>query len=197
MPTRLPDHDPRTDEGLMLAYGNGEAAAFEILYARWRRRLFRYLSQQCGQTGTCDELFQDIWLRVINARRDYQATAPFHAWLFRIARNRLLDHWRSQQRTPSEAAAFPDDEAEYILAGIPAADDASPERRAERRALAEHLVAAVQALPEAQREAFLLAEDGGLSLEEIAQLTEVGRETVKSRLRYAMGKLRQELAKWR
>jgi len=197
MSQRLPEADPRTDEGLMLAYQAGDAAAFEVLYGRWRRRLFRYLTQQCGQQGGCDELFQDIWLRVVNARQHYAATAPFHAWLFQIAHNRLMDHWRTTRRTPIEAIAGSDDEAFDFIAAIPAPEDCRPDRQAERKALAEHLVAAVRALPDVQREAFLLAEDGGLSLEEIARLTEVGRETVKSRLRYAMGKLRQELAKWR
>ncbi len=181
----------------MLAYRAGDAAAFEVLYGRWRRRLFRYLTQQCGQAGVCDELFQDIWLRVVNARAQYEPTAPFHAWLFRIAHNRLMDHWRTTRRTPVEALTEADDEDADRLATLPAPDDCRPEQQAERKALAGHIVAAVRALPDAQREAFLLAEDGGLSLEEIARITEVGRETVKSRLRYAMGKLRQELAKWR
>ncbi|MFZ2266098.1 MAG: sigma-70 family RNA polymerase sigma factor [Azonexus sp.] len=181
----------------MLAYQQGEAAAFEVLYGRWRRRLFRYLTQQCPAPGTCDELFQDIWLRVINARQQYEPSAPFHAWLFRIAHNRLMDHWRSTKRTPIEERGGPDDEDFDFIASLPAPEDSRPEHQVERKALAEHLVAAVQALPDVQREAFLLAEDGGLSLEEIGHLTDVGRETVKSRLRYAMGKLRQELAKWR
>jgi RNA polymerase sigma-70 factor, ECF subfamily len=197
MSARLPEQDPRTDEGLMLAYQAGDAVAFEVLYGRWRRRLFRYLSQQCGQQGVCDELFQDIWLRVVNARQQYTASAPFQAWLFRIAHNRLMDHWRTTKRTPIEDRSGPEDEDFDFIATLPAPDTCRPEHQAERQALAEHLVAAVRGLPDVQREAFLLAEDGGLSLEEIARLTEVGRETVKSRLRYAMGKLRQELAKWR
>jgi len=181
----------------MLAYQDGDAAAFAVLYARWRRRLFRYLTHQCGEAGVCDELFQDIWLRVVNARLHYTASAPFHAWLFRIAHNRLMDHWRSTRRMPIEATAFADEDADDAVADIPAPEADRPDQLAERKALAGHLVTAVQALPDVQREAFLLAEEGGLSLEEIAHLTEVGRETVKSRLRYALGKLRQELAKWR
>ena len=72
MPERLPDKDLRTDEGLMLAYKDGDAAAFAVLYGRWRRRLFRYVAHQCGQNGVSDELYQDIWLRVVNARRQYE-----------------------------------------------------------------------------------------------------------------------------
>ena len=197
MSIRLPDQDLRTDEGLMLAYKDGDAAAFEVLYGRWRRRLFRYLAHQCGQDGACDELFQDIWLRVVNARQQYEVSAPFHAWLFRIAHNRLVDYWRATNRSPIQEMSGQEDEAYDFMATVPAPDDTRPERMAERKALAEHLLAAVQSLPDVQRETFILAEDGGLSLEEIANVMGVGRETVKSRLRYAMGKLRQELSKWR
>ncbi|MDP3537598.1 MAG: RNA polymerase sigma factor [Azonexus sp.] len=197
MSPRLPEQDLRTDEGLMLAYRNGDAAAFEVLYGRWRRQLFRYLVHQCGQDGASDELFQDVWLRVVNARQQYEVSAPFHAWLFRIAHNRLVDYWRSTNRSPIQDMSSPDDEEFDFMVTVPAPDDTRPDRQAERKEQAAHLLAAVQSLPDAQRETFILAEDGGLSLEEIASVMEVGRETVKSRLRYAVGKLRLELSKWR
>ena len=197
MTERLPDQDLRTDEGLMLAYKDGDAAAFEVLYGRWRRPLFRYVAHQCGQDGASDELFQDIWLRVVNARLQYQATAKFSTWLFRIAHNRLVDHWRSSHRAPVIDNALADDEDADFTASIPSPEDDRPDRLAERKAMAEHIVAAVHSLPDVQRETFLLSQDGNMSLEEIASLMNVGRETVKSRLRYALGKLRQELSKWR
>ncbi len=197
MPERLPDKDLRTDEGLMLAYKDGDAAAFEVLYGRWRRRLFRYVAHQCGQSGVIDELYQDIWLRVVNARQQYEPSARFSTWLFHIAHNRLVDHWRANNRTPVVDLTLPDDADVDFAAALPAPENERPERIAERKALAEHIVAAVQGLPDVQRETFLLAEDGGMTLEEIATLMGVGRETVKSRLRYALSKLRQELSKWR
>jgi RNA polymerase sigma-70 factor (ECF subfamily) len=197
MSERLPDQDPRTDEGLMLAYKDGDAAAFEVLYGRWRRPLFRYVAHQCRQDGASDELFQDIWLRVVNARLQYEPAAKFASWLFRIAHNRLVDHWRSTNRMPVADIPLPDDEDFDFTAALPAPDDDRPDRRAERKALAEQIVAAVQSLPDVQRETFLLSEEGDMTLEEIASLMGVGRETVKSRLRYALGKLRQELSKWR
>jgi RNA polymerase sigma-70 factor (ECF subfamily) len=197
MSERLPDQDPRTDEGLMLAYKDGDVAAFEVLYGRWRRQLFRYVVHQCGQNGASDELFQDIWLRVVNARLQYEPAAKFASWLFRIAHNRLVDHWRSTNRMPVADIPLPDDEDFDFTAALPAPDDDRPDRRAERKALAEQIVAAVESLPDVQRETFLLSEEGDMTLEEIASLMGVGRETVKSRLRYALGKLRQELSKWR
>ena len=181
----------------MLAYKQGDVAAFEVLYGRWRRPLFRYVAHQCGHNGASDELFQDIWLRMINARLQYEPTAKFSTWLFRIAHNRLVDHWRASNRMPILEKSLPEGKETDSMVAIPAPDNDRPERRAERKALAERILLAVQSLPDVQRETFLLAEDGDMSLEEIASLMNVGRETVKSRLRYALGKLRQELSKWR
>ena len=186
----------------MLAYRYGEAEAFELLYARWRSRLYRYLVHQCGHGRVADELFQDIWLRVVNARSGYEVTAKFSTWLFRIAHNRLVDYWRQTNHNPVEAMVSVEDgeEGEWMLDRSdisPAPESQQPEQMVERKALAKHLADAVGALPDVQRETFLMAEEGGMTLEEIATTMGVGRETVKSRLRYAMSKLRSELSLWR
>ena len=89
----------------MLAYRDGEAAAFEALYARWRGPLYRYFLRQCGHAGQADELFQDVFLRVIGAAAGYEASAKFTTWLFRIAHNRLVDHWRKTGREPVDSLA--------------------------------------------------------------------------------------------
>lgn len=185
-------HEGMSDEALMLAYRGGDAAAFEALYRRWRGRLYRYLLRQCGAAAQADELFQDIWLKVVNARRGYEAAAKFSTWLFRIAHNRLIDHYRAQGRV---AIASYDDDPEDAdrVAALPASAAAQPERLLERKALAQELVRHIEALPAAQRETFLLSEEGELTLEEIAAATGVSRETAKSRLRYAVNKLRSAL----
>lgn len=190
------EQDLRTDEALMLAYRDGEAAAFEALYARWRGPLYRYFLRQCGHAGQADELFQDVFMRVIGAAASYEASARFSTWLFRIAHNRLVDHWRKLGREPVDplAAAGDGDDCEF---DPPAPESAAPEREAERKQLGAALMSALNALPELQREAFLLAEEGGLTLEEIAAISGVGRETIKSRLRYATAKLRDKLESWR
>lgn len=185
----------RTDETLMLAYAAGEAAAFEALYARHRGRLFRYLLHQCGRRETADELFQEIWLSVIRASTGYEVTAKFSTWLYRIAHNRLVDHFRARGR----AAEFEVEPARDHESDIDAMPDPplpaceQPERLFERAALAGRLIAAVEGLPALQRNAFLMAAEGGLSVEEIAAATGVGFETAKSRLRYAYARLRREL----
>lgn len=189
-------NDPRTDEGLMLAFKDGDAAAFEVLYGRWRGPLYRYFLRQCRHAGEADELYQDVFMRVIAAAGDYEVAAKFSTWLYRIAHNRLIDHWRKLGREPVEALDAGMDDADSEI-DAPAPEIGTPHRQAESRRLGEALVAAVGELPDVQREAFLLAEEGGLTLEEIGTLTGVGRETVKSRLRYATTRLRNALKGWR
>ena len=159
----MPAPAATTDEDLMLAYAAGDAAAFDALYARHKGGVYRYLLRQCRQGGVADELFQDVWMNLIRARASYAPTAKFTTWLYRLAHNRLIDHYRASAHLTLVSA---DDEAH---------------------------VDAIAALPPAQREAFLLQQEGGLSLAEIAELTGVGTETVKSRLRYALAKLRGDL----
>ncbi|MBZ0131880.1 MAG: RNA polymerase sigma factor [Rhodocyclaceae bacterium] len=184
--------DEMSDEALMLAYREGDAAAFEALYRRWRGRLYRHLLRQCGNAAQADELFQDIWLKIVGARRGYEVAAKFSTWLFRIAHNRLIDHYRTQGR--AALVSYDDDPADADrVAALPAAASSQPEAIIERKALAHELVRHIEALPAAQRETFLLSEEGELTLEEIAAATGVNRETAKSRLRYAVNKLRAAL----
>jgi RNA polymerase sigma-70 factor, ECF subfamily len=182
--------DARTDETLMLAYRDGDGAAFELLYARHRGRLFRYLLHQCGRREQADEMFQEIWMAVIRARGAYEVSAKFTTWLFRIAHNRLIDGFRARGRL----AEFEVDAAADEWPDCPAPASEQPERLLERAQLAARLVAAVEALPAPQREAFLLAAEGGLTVDEIGNATGTGFETAKSRLRYAYARLRSELA---
>ena len=191
------DDDKRTDEQLMLAYGQGSAEAFEVLYGRWRRQVYRFLLRQCERAGVADELFQDVWLRVVSFRRHYAVTAKFSTWLFRIARNRLIDHWRSESRKSVAEMPEGDDCETDPLDNVAAPDEMQPEKMMERKDRVRLVVDAVESLPDAQREAFLLHEEGGLTIDEIAALTGVGRETAKSRLRYAMIRLRAQLTEYR
>lgn len=184
------------DEDLMLAYAAGDATAFDALYARHRGGLYRYLMRHCGHAGIVDELFQDVWLSAIRARTTYVPSAKFTTWLYRIAHNRLIDHWRAtgQVELVSTGAGDDDnDDTDDVLAAIPGARTDEPEVRASASEIATRLRSALDALPPVQREVFLLHQEGGLDLHEIAALTGVGAETVKSRLRYALAKLRAEL----
>lgn len=194
MPARAQADATRTDPGdedLMLAYAAGDAAAFEALYARHKGGVYRYLVRHCGNAGTADELFQDVWMNVIRVRASYAPTAKFTTWLYRIAHNRLIDHWRATGRVELVSAGVDDDDDP--LDAIPGPRNDQPDVRAGAREIGVRIKQALAALPAAQREAFLLHQEGGLELSEIAELTGAGIETVKSRIRYAQAKLRVEL----
>jgi RNA polymerase sigma-70 factor (ECF subfamily) len=176
----------RNDEDLMLAYGAGDVTAFEELYVKHRGGLFRYMVRQVRDHGTAEELFQDVWQKVIGARERYRPEAKFSTWLYQIAHNRLLDHWRAQSHRPP----IPEDAMERAEREP---DPTTPERQLSAFEERRRLQLALEQLPEDQRETVLLRLEQDLSLEEIAAITGVGRETVKSRLRYAMDKLRQRM----
>ncbi len=176
-----------TDEALMAAWAGGDANAFAPLYARHRTRLYRFLLRQLRDPALADELFQDVWQKVIAARTGWRPEAAFSTWLFRIAHNRLADHWRAQKHRP----AAPED-ADERAARIP--DPATPERQLSEFEQRRRLQLAMAELPEDQREVLMLRLEQELTLEEIGEITGVGRETVKSRLRYAMDKLRARLS---
>ncbi|MBV9189735.1 MAG: sigma-70 family RNA polymerase sigma factor [Betaproteobacteria bacterium] len=168
-----------SDEQLMLAYRDGNAGAFETLYARHRGRLYRFVLRSVKSRPVGEELFQEIWLRVIEARGRYSPQARFTTWLYTIAHNHLVDHWRKRGLT---LVALEGDEA-------PGASPDPADQVQARQSLAR-FAAALQALPPLQREAFLLHEEGELSVAEIAVATGTNEEAAKSRLRYAMAKLK-------
>jgi len=167
---------PVTDEELMLAYARGDAAAFETLYGRHKGPLYRFVLRSAKTAAIAEELFQEIWIRAIEARGRYAPTAKFTTWLYTIAHNRLVDHWRAR----GLALVSLDDE-----------DAAVAEPAAPPDAELDRLAAAIAGLPPAQREAFLLRVEAGLTVPEIAAATGSDEEAAKSRLRYAMNKLRE------
>jgi RNA polymerase sigma-70 factor (ECF subfamily) len=184
--------DDMTDEALMCAYRDGDGVAFEALFRRHRAALYRYLLRQ-SSAGIAEELSQDCWMKVIGARSRYEVTAKFSTWLYRIAHNRLIDHFRASDRLA--LASFEDGEAlQEVLEEIPVSAHLEPQRQLEVAQLGTRLSEALSLLPAAQREAFLLQYEGDLSVEEIAAATGVPRETAKSRLRYALALLRRVLA---
>lgn len=176
----------RSDEALMLAYAAGEAEAFEPLYARHRGPLFRFILRQVRVQATAEELFQDVWQKVVTARDRYRPEAKFSTWLYQIATNRLTDHWRAATHRPM---ASEDDMARLAREADPETPEHTLSVFEQRRGLQR----ALESLPPDQREVVVLRLEQELSLEAIGEITGAGRETVKSRLRYAMDKLRARL----
>ena len=176
------------DASLMLRYAAGDLAAFETLYHRHRGPLYRYFTRQTRDADQAAELFQDVWARIIRARESYRPSAQFTTYMYQIAHNALIDHFRRQGRMAEDAGADPPDPD-----GIPDQSQPGPEAEAARAETRARLRQALEALPAVQREAFLLHEEAELSLADIARITGAGQETVKSRLRYAVRKLRAAL----
>lgn len=167
------------DEELMAAYRGGNAGAFEALYKRHRARLFRFVVRSIRSRAVAEDLYQEIWMRVVEARASYVPKARFTTWLYTIAHNRMVDHWR---RAGLSLVSLEDEDVPMAAA--------DPVRQMEGREALARFAAALEALPPAQREAFLLHEEAGLSVAEIAAATGSNEEAAKSRLRYALAKLK-------
>lgn len=169
----------------MERFRDGHAASFERLYARHRGPLYRYFARQSAKDNV-DDLFQETWLRLIRGKARYRPEAPFRAYLYQIAHSVLVDHYRRHghaSRPQANATLDPVDAA------------SGPQERYEAGLARGAFVAALDALPAEQREAFLLHEEAGLTLEQIADVVGTGRETIKSRLRYATRRLRESLSR--
>jgi RNA polymerase sigma factor (sigma-70 family) len=174
-----------SDEMLMQAYAVGDIKAFESLYKRHRGPFWRYLSRLIGSSAEGEELFQDAWQRVMSARESFAApNANFKAWLYRIGHNLALDRIRHRSIAPESAL----DDSVMHIAG---AEDIQPEQQALSIEAHSNLLRALDSLPAEQREVVLLRAEGEMTLEEIGQMLGLGRETIKSRLRYALAKLKQ------
>ena len=185
-----------SDESLMLRYAAGEAAAFELLYGRHEMRVWRYLFRSVKVQAMADDLLQDVWFAVARQAPGYQVSARFTTWIFTIAHNRLVDHFRSAKNHLSlhgQGGSGDDDDSGALEETLAADSGFGPVRQLQSREQAAALIAAVEQLAPEQREAFLLQAEAGMSVQDIARTTGVSFETAKSRLRYARGKLRQQL----
>ncbi len=178
-----PDEDAR----LMLRYREGDGHAFAALYARHKDPLYRYLLRQVRNAGAAADLFQEVWSRLVATRARYEPRAKFATYLFHIAHNCSIDFFRRNRHAArSHHADVHSPEPE-----VP--EYQRPDGMAEFVEQQSALLAALGDLPHEQREAFLLHEETGLTIDEIARVMDVPVETAKSRLRYAIRKLKKSL----
>jgi RNA polymerase sigma-70 factor (ECF subfamily) len=167
----------------------GNEAAFRELYERHRASLLRFVRRLTAVSDDFEAIAQETWLAVVQGRDRYTAGASFRTYLFSIAHRRSIDRWRQQRRFL---------EIEAIDDAVEVADLASyePDAQIAQLALRSALVTAVARLPFPQREVFLLRAEGELTMEEIAEVVGTSPETAKSRLRYALKRLRCALDSW-
>jgi len=183
-----------SDEELMHAWQSGDAGAFETLYRRYRGSLYRFLVRQAGGQESGEELYQDVWMTLVHGRDRWVPTATLKTYLYRIAHSRLVDHYRSrgQKERALEVSIDVDDAPEVAASCTFVQADAAWRTNSTGDAVRRCL----DGLPPAQREAFLLKEESGLGLGEIAAVTGAEPETIKSRVRYAIARLRRCLEEW-
>jgi len=193
----MPAPSPQpTDAQLLAAYLGGDQPAFARLYDRHDRQVFGFIGKLLGRDAAslAEDLHQECWLAVAKSAALFdEGKARFVTWLFTIARNKVMDHYRADKASAEQRA----DDLGLSLADFSDTLSRLPERVLENRQLSDELLRAVQALPEAQRETFVLFAQMDLSLGEVASITGVGLETAKSRLRYARDALRADLRAWR
>lgn len=182
---------PIADEELMRAYAAGQAESFEQLYARHSLRLWRYFFRNTADRALADDLSQDLWFSVVDCAASYEIRSKFTTWLFTMAHNRLVDHWRRQK--PGVSLSADSEESMRLADSLFAASGFEPDQQLDRQLMAQALLNALAQLPAEQRECFLLQVEADMSLAEIAAATGVTQETAKSRLRYARAKLRAAL----
>lgn len=195
-----------SDDELMRAYAGGDQAAFARLYDRYRGPLYRYFRRQLAP-DQADDCFQSLWLKVIGHARRYRPSGAFDHYLYTLAHNVLMDHYRKDQPLrqwlrPARRQITTDGAAVTAMDGvdghaIPEQVDGAPgpDAIAAHHELRQRLGDLLQRLPFHQREAWILKQEAALSAEDIAVITGTSIEGVRSRLRYATSKLKAGLAR--
>lgn len=179
-----------SDEKLMKRYQEGDDEAFNQLFARHKDPVFRYLNRQCA-TSVAEEIFQDVWLRLIQSKHQFESgnNNRFAPYLYRIAHNRLMDFFR--HNTVKSKVIRDKDPVEEVIEKPLFPESITPETSLDSYRKVEKLLSIIELLPEEQRQAFLLKEESGFSIQDIADVMGVSRETAKSRLRYAFQRIRE------
>jgi RNA polymerase sigma-70 factor (ECF subfamily) len=190
-----PCMDALCDEELLRRYSDvDDQLAFRALYIRYRIRLHRFIRRLSCDSHEAEEVFQETWLGVIRGKETNSPVARFRAYVFAIAHRRLADRWRRRKRLSSlqpdiEIPCDPDEVADDLIV--------APDEWTQHAQLQGALMNALANVPVPQREVFLMKAEADLSLEEIAKIMGITHEAAKSRLRYALVRLRAALRTWK
>jgi RNA polymerase sigma-70 factor, ECF subfamily len=187
-----------SDESLMLRYRDGDVRAFEVLVTRHRKPIYNFILRFTRDAAAAEDVLQETFLRLIKSADNYERQAKFTTWLYTIARNLCVDASRRQKHRKVASLDAPiGDEDGAALIDMVADAGANVDRKVIGRELAKRIQEAVAALPEEQREIFVLREIADLQFNEIAEIVGCPENTVKSRMRYALEKLREALEEYR
>lgn len=188
------------DEELMTRYAAGDLDAFSTLVSRHERPLFNFILRSCRRHDLAQELLQDTFMRVIQSAARYHQSAKFTTWIYTIARNLCIDHARKNARRTEislNQPAYNSHDNPNNTSKLDNLADTNPRSQSanhERAEFRQHLLNALDALPEEQREVFIMREISGLKFQDIAEITKCPLPTTKSRMRYALEALRLHLA---
>ena len=176
--------DESSDEALMLLYAKDDQLAFNKLYERYRQALYRYMRRNLYVSeSVLDELYQDVWLKLINSRQHYQVKASFKTFLYQIASNTLKDYFRRE--SVRKIMSNLEHDSEVVDSGM------LPDEVVAKNDLIMKFKQTLNELPQKQRDVFLLREEAGLTSAQIADVMQVSVDTVKSRMRYAVKRLKE------
>ena len=183
----------------MLRYRDGDVRAFEVLLTRHRKPIYNFVLRYVLDKAQAEDLMQETFLRVIRGAESYEKQAKFTTWLYTIARNLCVDASRraKHRRADSLDAPLDEEEGSATLLDRTADPKVAVDRSVISKQLGEHIQRAVSALGPEQREVFLLREVMDLPFKEIAEIVGCPENTVKSRMRYALEKLREALGEYR
>jgi RNA polymerase sigma-70 factor (ECF subfamily) len=183
----------------MLRYRDGDVRAFEVLVQRHRKAIFNFVLRFVRDTAVAEDMMQETFLRLVKSADAYERQAKFTTWLYTIARNLCVDQSRRQKHRRAQSLDAPvgDDDGAALIEMVADPSNMGQDRKAISRELAGKMQKAIAALPDEQREIFLLREVSDLQFNEIAEIVGVPENTVKSRMRYALEKLREALEEYR
>lgn len=191
--------DPHvTDEALMIRFQQGDRAAFAVLVRKHKTPLFNFALRQVRVRQAAEDVVQEAFVRVVQNAADFKHEARFSTWLYTIARNLCIDHLRkgALRKHPSLDSRASQDDGGPTLGEQTADVRANVERDATSGELRVRIATAVETLPDDQREVFLMREVANLPFKEIADITGVPENTVKSRMRYALERLQAALSEY-